>query len=148
MASNSPQLTGKMLRFIEIASSMGKEAMDRIEELEGHQKQASENVSGLVEHLIETKVIDPGQKQAAENALRDHGQTQLLLKNAASKIKEIREKSAAANVSGLGQGEGPTKEASAHDPNNSLTSPFVGQRSTEKKASDVALFKALGLPIS
>lgn len=145
MASNTPQLTGKMLRFIEIASSMGKEAMDRIDELEGHQKQANDNVSGLVEHLIETKVIDPGQKQAAVTALQDHGQTQLLLKNAASKIKEIREKSASSQVAGLGRPEGEVKTASAHDPQSSLTDPFVGRRSTEKKASDIALFKGLGL---
>lgn len=140
---SNPAITNKMLRFIEISSALGKEAMDKIAELEGQQKQASAVQPGLVEHLIETKVIDAGQKQAAENALRDHNQTQVLLKNAASKIQELREKSASAAVTQMGQGEGPEK--AAHDPNSSLTDPFVGRRTTEKKASDLALLKGLGL---
>ena len=143
MPDNNTNITGKMLRFVEIASSFGKEAMDKIEALEAPQKQASEQITGLVEHLIETKVIEPGQKQAAENALRDHGQTQTLLKNAASKIKELREKQASASVAELGQPAGETK--TANDPAASLTDPFVGRRTTEKKASDIALLQGLGL---
>lgn len=141
---SNPNITNKMLRFIEISSALGKEAMDKIEELEGQQKQASAVQPGLVEHLIETKVIDAGQKQAAENALRDPAQTQVLLKNAASKIKELREKSASSAVTQMGRGEGPEK--AAYDPNDSLTSPFVGRKtSNEKKASDMALLRGLGL---
>jgi len=143
MADNNQNLNGKMLRFVELASSMGKQSMDTIAQYEAREKAASEAIPGLIEHLISTKVIEPGQKQAAENALKDHGQTQALLKNAATKIQETREKAASAQVTGLGQPEGQTKQA--HDPNDSLTDPFVGRRSSEKSASDIALFRGLGL---
>lgn len=145
MSNNSPNFENKVLEFVAASSTMGKRAMDKIAEYEGKEKTAASAAPALVEHLIATKVIGAGQKTKAASALSDHAQTMDLLKNAADKIATLRAEIDGRASINLGKGEGTEKAAEQHNPQDSLTSPFVGRLGTEKRASDVAMLSRLGL---
>lgn len=144
MATNPDNLATKVVDFVGASSTLGQRAMDKIAEFEGQHKAATTKVAGLVQHLIECKVIEPGQAKQAEAALANHSQALELLRNSSSKIAELRKEAETRKGMNLGAPAGQEKAASskAYD---SQTDPYVGRRTTEKKASDHAIMAGLGL---
>lgn len=139
----NPELATKMLNFVQVASILSKRALDELSKKQAAEKKASAMVGTLTGHMIQSGVIDSNQKQAAEQMLSSHDQTMALLKNAVDKIAELKQ-SNIKKASELGVPEGEPR-SNAADPEWSLKSPFVGARSSEKKASDMAFMKGLGL---
>lgn len=139
MPENITTDPAKTLEFVQAVSVFGKKAMDEVTAHREKVKQAAALRPAILQSLLDTGTIEPGQKEAADAALADHAQTMQLLKNAVTKIAE-HTKTAGDNR--LGHAEGSEKAAQEFD---SLTSPFVGQRTSVKKASDRALFAGLGI---
>ncbi len=142
-----------VLQFVRYSSALNKRALDERAQLKTKLAKAAEKKAGVIQHLITTNTITEADRVKVAEMLDDPSQTLELLKNAASRIQELAKtnvKSAGDLGSGVGEDGQVGKTASApkeHDPNWSLSSAFVGGRTSEKKASDVALFRGLGLPV-
>ena len=99
--------------------------------------------------MIATGCVAPHQKQAAAGMLSNHGQSLDLLVNAVNKMQSYKQASEKA-ASDLGQAV-TEKEAGVSAPtslSDSLSSPYVGRRTSEKKASDLAILAVLDSPSS
>ena len=142
----TPDLQTKVLRYVQLTSALTKRACAEVAERRAAEKTAADQIPALVEKMLAAQVIGDHQKQAAEALLRKHGGALGLLANAVGKIKELSGQTKAAGDLGEGVGEGTVKGAGAHDPTDSLTNPWVGRRSSEKRASDVALLSVLEPP--
>lgn len=141
----NPQLTTKVLNFVQVASVLSKRALDELGKKQAAEKSAASKVNELTEYMLRSGVIDANQKQAAEQMLGSHEQTMSLLKNAVQKIAEFKQGNIK-KASELGQPVGEATGTSTRDnPEWSLKDPYVGARSSEKKASDVAMLRGLGL---
>lgn len=141
----------KVLQYVQLTGALSKRAMDKVAQLEAQQKQASAAAPAVLQAMLSANLVPAKQKQAAEAALGSHAQTLGLLNTAVAKLAKVA--AARANTTTLGRGEdatspdgGAVKSASAGE-RDSLSSPFVGRRTTEKKASDRALLAGLGLNV-
>ena len=137
----------KMLQYVQVSSVLGKRALDELAKKQAAEKRAADQIPALTDILVQAGVINADQKQAAAQMLGDHASTQALLKTAVSCITKL--KTASTKTAGdIGQGvSDPTKQGAARADDWSLTSPFCGQRTSEKKASDLALERGLGLSV-
>lgn len=142
------KLVASTLLFVEVGSATVKRAMDEVAIHEQAQKAASDLRPSLLEHMVTSGVVQPGQKQAADAMLGSHATTMQLLKSAVDKIVELRGEMAgqtAKQASNLGGPDTPQKTAGVNKPGsegyNSLEDNFVGRPTNEKKASDLAFLK-------
>ncbi len=134
-------LPEKVVDYIGITSA----AMEKAAVAQAAQEKQLEKVAALipaaVEALVQHERINPTQKQAMADALRDPVKAlEVIVKLAGHRNKE--------ELSQLGQPVGGTTKAASHDTSRSLSSPFVGQRGGDQiKESDARLFRGLGLPV-
>lgn len=138
MAKTEPTTPEKVVQLISISQiAMTKAA--QIEKAAEQTKQAvAAKIPAAVKALVENERIGDHQKQAAEDALRDHAQClDIILKLASHRN--------AAEVQQLGTPI--TSQPAIKVASNSLTNAYVGRRSDELKESDLALFRGLGLPV-
>ena len=135
-------LMANVLRFIEASSVLGKRAMDKVAETAQAGAAAAPKIASVTDALIDRKIVPAEKKAEALKILGSHSGALDVLANTIIKLAEARQKLTVKQAS-MGSGEGPEDP---NDPNKSLTSPFVGFRTSEKKASDIAFEKALGLP--
>jgi hypothetical protein len=136
-------LANQTLRFVQVASALGKRAMDELSGFRQAAKVAQAKQGPVLDQMVASAAIQPHQKEAAASMLATHADTLELLTHAVAKIAALQ-KDASVKVAGeLGR---PGDPEAAVDPSASLTSPFVGARTTTKKASDRALLRGLGLP--
>ena len=104
-------------------------------------------LSEVLNRMLETGCVAPHQKQSAAEMLGDHSQSLDLLVNAVNKMQSYKQASEKA-ASDLGQAvtekeAGVSTSSPAHD---SLNDPYVGRRTSEKKASDLAIMAVLDAP--
>lgn len=144
----NPALAPLMLKYVELSSALTKRALDELVATRKVAQDAAAQHEAVLEAMIAGGTIQPAQKQAAAKLLLDPVQTLALLKNAAAKIGELKAaagtgKSASDRLGEAGSNGDGVK--AAHDPNYSLSSPYVGERTTKLKASDMAMIRGLGL---
>ena len=141
----TPQTTQNVLRFITVSSALSKRALDALAVKQTAEKQAAEVIPPLLTQMLETGAITAGDKQAAEQMMQNHSSTLVLLKNAVTELATVKgELQKKASATGYPVNDGHNGNGS-NDPERSLTSPFVGLRTSEKKASDVAFERGMGL---
>lgn len=133
----------KVLKYVQIASAFGKKAVDELTPLKADAEKAAEARPSLIETLVSTGNIQETQKEAADNMLQSHAGSLQLLKSALDRIEKL--KANQKNASDLGEGVDPSVIDAAPD-FDSLSSPFVGLRTSEKKASDRAMLAILDAP--
>lgn len=147
MPAINPNLTPKVLRFVEVASALAKRATDELAKRNAQAKEAADMRGALLDFMIEKQAIAADQRGEAEKMLSSHASTMTLLKSAVDKIAKLKAVEKANGKKSLGKAaEDPEKRAGDHDPQSSLTNPFVGLRTSEKKASDLAFEKILQAP--
>lgn len=130
-----------MLKFVELSSYTIKRASEENAVFRAQQKRADELRGPVLAELLEVHLVAPTAKQAADAMLASHAETLQLLKAAADLIVKLNGQLGAKTANDLG---GPDAHRPAGDtPHRSLTTPFVGQPTTEKKASDEALLEVL-----
>ena len=99
--------------------------------------------------MVETGCVAAHQKQAAVEMLANHGQSLDLLVNAINKMQAYKQASEKA-AADLGQAVSEKEAGVQAQPQvrDSLNDPYVGRRTSEKKASDLAILAVLDAPRS
>lgn len=145
------------LAFVSASSMLAKRALDELAVHRDMQKKAADSAGPLLEEMVREGVVTEGHRKAAAMMLGDHPRSLDLLKAATDKIVELRGELTKANEklahygvktepgSAVGDPQQKTAGASPSEPHASLTSVFVGQRTDELKASDIALMKSAGM---
>lgn len=134
------------LDYVQVSSATVKKAIDELSVHRQGQKAAASLRPAILEHMLEQQVIRPEEKEAAAAMLGSHPETLGLLKNAIDMIARYRGQTKAAGESGAAvDPKRAGVEPGPGDPGDydSLKDPFVGRRTSVKKASDMALARIL-----
>jgi hypothetical protein len=136
MATVRNQLVQKIVDYIGYSDAAMTKAAAVLQERDAQTEKLAQLIPQAVSACVQNERIEPHQKEALANALRDPVRAmELVIKLAAHKN--------AAEMSRLGT---PVAEkAASYDPSGSLTSGYVGARDGRLKASDIKLFTGLGL---
>jgi hypothetical protein len=138
--------TQETLQFVKLSGAFCQKAIDEINQ---HRKQADAAEAKQAEMLDLLKsagVIDEGQEKLAADMLGNHAASLDLLKNAIDQIVAMRKESVQKEAMAQGSAADDPYANTGQSANSSLDSPFVGLRTSEKKASDLALMQGLGVP--
>jgi len=143
------KLASQTVEFIAASSALNDRLMGQVQSYRGNEKQAADKRNAVLDRMIETGCVAPHQKQAAAEMLGSHSQSLDLLINAVNKMqsyKQASEKSAADLGHAVSDQESGIKpQARVFD---SINDPYVGRRTSEKKASDFAILSVLDAPRS
>lgn len=147
MSTGTAELNSKMLNFAQIAGEFGGMAKKYAEEGLAAATEARPLVEKDADAAIQTSLIaDHERDEFAKQASTHVGALKLignLIRHIGETTKAATQKQAIAMGQASGENGGRTKKASY----DSTESPFVGRRAGlgEKRASDIALFRGLGL---
>lgn len=136
-ANNTNTLVQKIIDYIGYSDAAMTKAAASLQVQETQATKIAALIPTAVKACVENERVEPHQKEALEQALRDPVATMELVVKLASHRNS-------AELGRLGQPVGQQKSAS-YDPNTSLTNGYVGARDGRVKASDVKLFTGLGL---
>jgi hypothetical protein len=115
----------KVLDFVDMSAAMAEKAASVLSERERLEKQAGELIPTAVDELLKARLIEPEEKQAALEALRNPVRTlQILIKTARTKQDD--------NAFTLGQ---PTGGAEKRAGSNGY-GPYTGRRRGEGEESE------------
>lgn len=148
------QVADLTLRFVEAAGHTIDRSLEELQVYRNQREKAAAERDALLKELMDAGLVSAQEKAAATAMLGEHVTTFAMLRNAARQLVAARTKEAAAGTekkanARLGNAESEDNgRGRSHDPASSLTNPHVGRRTTEKKASDVAMLTRLGLPIN
>ena len=138
----NPQLSNKVLNYVAVSSALTKKALDELQVHRAAQQKAASVRPELLARMLQVGAIAEHQKQAGEAMLASHPETLSLLKLAVDKIEKLQgqvQKSAA----DLGQGVEDNAGVKTAGDYDSMNDPFVGRRTSQRKASDVAILRVL-----
>lgn len=155
--TNIKKFMDGVLGYVEVSSLLAKKAVDEVSVHRQAQKRAGDLRGPLLKQMLDVGVVAPHQKEAADAMLASHAETLNLLKAAVEKISELRQSGSPATLgkavtekeAGVGSGGGtppPGSPVPGTENYDSLSDPVVGRRTSFKKASDVALARALDQP--
>jgi hypothetical protein len=131
-------LVQKVIDYIGFSDAALTKAAAELEVREEQQEKLAKLIPEAVKVCVENERIEPHQKEALANALQDPVRTMELVVKLASHRN-------AAEMSRIGTPVGNTQKTAGYDPNNSVTSAYVGARDGRLRASDIKLFTGLGL---
>ena len=143
------KIAAQTVEFIAASSALNDRLMSEVRSSRAKEKQAAAKREAVLNLMVETGSVAPHQKQAAAEMLSNHGQSLDLLVNAINKMQSYKQASEKA-ASDLGQAV-TEKEAGVKTKSpvrDSLNDPYVGRRTSEKKASDMAILAVLDAPRS
>jgi hypothetical protein len=143
------KLAAQTIEFIAASSALNDRLMGEVQAHRAREKQAAAKRQAVLDLMLQTGSVAPHQKQAAAEMLANPAQTLDLLVNAINKMQSYKAASEKA-ASDLGQAVSE-KEAgvkSTSQVRDSLNDPYVGRRTSEKKASDHAILAVLNAPRS
>lgn len=127
------------LKFVELASHTVKRAGDEITVHRQQQKRAADLAAPVLNLLVSTGAVRAEQRDAAAAMLGSHAETLSLLKTAVERLAEARQKKAG----DLGDGVDDAQPTTAYD---SLADSYAGRKTSQKKASDLAILAVLNEP--
>ena len=143
------KLAAQAIEYVAASSALTDRLLGEVRSYREREKQAADKRDAILDLMVQTGCVAPHQKQAAAEMLGSHGQSLDLLVNAINKMQSYKQASEKA-AADLGQAV-TEKEAGVSAPaaaSDSLSSPYVGRRSSEKKASDLAILAVLDSPSS
>ena len=126
----------KVLDYIEVTGAALAKAEKQAQDKQSQEQQLTQLIPGVVDKLLANGRIEPHQKTAAADLLRDPIKALEILGRTAEHRNDDE-------IGRLGS-QVETKSASAHVPGG-LNSPYVGYRGSQEKDSDRILFERLGL---
>lgn len=142
------KLAAQAVEFVAASSALTDRLMGEVKSSRAEKQAAANKLNAVLDRLLETGCVAPHQKQAAADMLANHGQSLDLLVNAVNKMQQYKQASEKA-ASDLGQAVTEKEAGVASAPvTDSLNNPYVGRRTSEKKASDIALLAVLNSPSS
>jgi hypothetical protein len=111
----------KVLDFVDMSAAMAEKAAGVLSRQEAMEKQAADLIPTAVEELLKGKLIEPEEKQAALEALKDPVRAlQILIKTARAKVDD--------NSFTLGR---PSTNGHAEKKASAGTGPYAGRRHGE-----------------
>ena len=143
------KLAAQAVEYVAASSALTDRLAGELKSYREQEKSAAAKQDSVLDLMVETGCVARHQKQAAVEMLGNHGQSLDLLVNAINKMqqyKQASEKSAA----DLGQAVSEKEAGVQAQPQvrDSLNDPYVGRRTSEKKASDLAILAVLDAPRS
>lgn len=138
-------LAEKVIEQIQVSSLGMEKAAAELKRHRTKQAEVDQLIPQVCEALIQHERVRPDQREKLAESLQDPTQVlQLMIKLAGHRNSE--------ELAKLGHGvdaNAQTKTASANQPGHydSLTHPYVGQRTTRMKQSSQRLFQGLGLGV-
>jgi len=143
------KLAAQAIEYIAASSALTDRLMGELKSYRSGQKQAADKQSAVLDLMVTTGCVAPHQKQAAVEMLSNHSQSLDLLVNAINKMQSYKQASEKA-ASDLGQAVSEKEAGVRAQPQvrDSLNDPYVGRRTSEKKASDLAILAVLDAPRS
>ena len=145
--SATAELNSKILDFAQAAGEFGAAAKKIAEEDLAAVKEARPLVDKIADELVRVSLIEQGERDEAVKLASTHAGVLKLASNLISHIGKTKCANAQKEAQAMGRGvpdnDGQTKKASV----SSTESPYVGRRAGlgEKRASDEALFRGLGI---
>jgi hypothetical protein len=144
---SQPALIKAAANFVAISSALNQRALDEVNVHRAAQEKAASLRDGVLKDMLDVGCVEPHQKQAAEAMLASHAETLGLLKEAMSVIARQQEDLKKAAMQ-LGAGEDDPKPTTlGKQASDSVNDGYVGRRTGEKKASDLAFEKILHNPL-
>lgn len=143
------KLAAQAIEYIAASSALTDRLMGEVKSYRDQEKTASAKRDAVLDLMVSTGCVAPHQKQAALEMLSNHGQSLDLLVNAINKMQSYKQASEKA-ASDLGQAVSEKEAGVQAQPRvrDSLNDPYVGRRTSEKKASDLAILAVLDAPRS
>ena len=143
------KLAAQAVEFVAASSALTDRLMGEVRSQRAEKQAAAQKLNAVLDRMLATGCVAPHQKQAAAEMLGNHGQSLDLLVNAVNKMQSYKQASEKA-ASDLGQAvtEKEAGVSAQSSPSDSLSSPYVGRRTSEKKASDRAILAVLDSPSS
>ena len=128
-----------VLGFVSLASEIVKRAMDEINSYRSMQKKANALIDGLTKQLGEVELILPTEKTAAAAMLADPVASLGLMSNLIDRFKELR-------TSRVKEASEPGRAVTdgSREAYNSVTSNYVGEKTSQQKESDRRYIDGLG----
>lgn len=141
------KLAAQTVEFIAASSTLNDRLMGEVQTYRNREKQAATKHQAILDLMVSSGCAAPHQKQAAAEMLGDHSQSLDLLVNAINKMQAYKQASEK-TASDLGRAVSDKEAGVRSTPlvQDSLNSPYVGRRTSEKKASDLAILAVLNAP--
>ena len=142
-----PKLAEMLVKSIQINSLLQKRALDSYSRYHASALVANSQVASLADHMVDKGCVAAHQKEAASGMLQSHTGTMELLRNSVEKLSDAHarlEKSASDLGRGVDEGQSGVSSVSSY---SSLEDPYVGRRTSEKKASDDAIWAVVNNPV-
>lgn len=143
------KLAAQMIEYIAVTSTLNDRLLKQAQARHVQDKQAADKQSAVLAQLERTGCVAPHQKQAAVSMLSNHAQSLDLLVNAVDKMYQFK---TAAEKTGSDLGQAVSDREAGIKPGlkgrTSLNDPYVGRRTSEKKASDMAIWAVMDAPRS
>ena len=136
------------LNYIAVNAALVKKALDELTIHRQAQEKAASLRPDLLKHMIDTGTVGESQKTAADAMLGSHAETLGLLKSAVDKIDALKSKveKHAGDLGRPADDEDSSLGTKSADDYDSLKDPYVGRKTSEKKASDEAILRVLDAP--
>jgi hypothetical protein len=135
-----------VIKYVAASSALTGRLLDEGRARSVREKAANDKAPAVLEALISSKLVPASQKTAAAEALQDHAKTLDLLHAAVVKAAKFRDDAQAQKTAASTDLGNPvnSKEAGVAGPSATpVLDPFVGRRTSQKKASDLALAQVL-----